>query len=52
MYLPINTMNTAGAIIPISGTKIEGKKDDANSPDMASTLRYIGTVEICFQLRP
>ena len=31
IYRPIRTMNTAGAIIPISGTKICGKKFTAKS---------------------
>jgi len=32
-------MNTAGTMIPIKGTNIEGKKEVAKSPDMVSKLR-------------
>jgi len=31
MYLPINTMNTAGPIIPTKGIKIAGSKLEASS---------------------
>ena len=34
MSLPINTINTAGVNIPISGTKIEGSQLAANSEDI------------------
>tara|TARA_Y100001968_G_scaffold230397_1_gene213247 strand:+ start:153 stop:275 length:123 start_codon:yes stop_codon:yes gene_type:complete len=38
MYLPMKTIKTAGAIIPIRGIKIEGKKLEANSLDISMPM--------------
>tara|TARA_Y100001968_G_C19124918_1_gene603765 strand:- start:96 stop:233 length:138 start_codon:yes stop_codon:yes gene_type:complete len=38
-------MKTAGAMIPIKGTKIDGKKDVANSPDISPTYHSLTTLE-------
>ncbi len=45
MYRPITTIKTAGAIIPIKGTKIDGRNDDANSLLMVSRYTSIDTLE-------
>jgi len=45
IYLPIKTIKTAGAMIPIKGIKIDGKKDVANSPDIKPSYHSITTLE-------
>ena len=52
MYRPIRTMNTAGAIIPINGTKTPGSKLVANSLDIAYMNRSTVTLKIVYQLEP
>ena len=51
MYRPINTMNTAGAIIPMRGTKTEGSQVAASSLDIGYPIfhRYL---KECLNIEP